>query len=216
MKRSAEPAGGPPSGDTDSFAGHRWTRSLPSTTARHSPVCGCCDCTGASTGGHGSGTPNRSRSTRSCTTTNGKALGQPLSSLPHRPAPRNEPVIVPPVLAKSSLLAQPVLRLVWTLAFEVLTWAKRVTFIGYSFPSTDLASRPCFLKPCGICRARTYAWSTWPPKRLDIEPFKTGYRGVLGEIPDHRFSFHGAVPWIRTLADQAADAQARTPSNPAI
>ena len=65
MKRSATPAGGPPSGDTVSSAGHRWTRSPPSTPARHAWVRGCCAFTGASTGGRGSGTPNRSHSTRS-------------------------------------------------------------------------------------------------------------------------------------------------------
>ena len=49
----------------------------------------------------------------------------------------------------------------------------------------------------------------------DIERFKTRYRSVLGKIPDHRFSFDGAVPWIKikTLADEATDPQARTPSN---
>ena len=127
-----------------------------------------------------------------------------------------EPVIVPPVLAKSSLLAQPVLRLVWTLAFEVLTRAKRVTFIGYSFPSTDLASRTLFSEALRDLPSENIRVVDLATEEADIEPFKTRYRSVLGEIPDHRFSFDGAVPWIRTLADQAADPQARTPSNPAI
>ena len=55
-----------------------------------------------------------------------------------------EPVIVPPVLSKSGLVAQPVLRLVWTLAFESLSTADSVTFIGYSFPPTDMAARIFF------------------------------------------------------------------------
>ena len=38
-----------------------------------------------------------------------------------------EPVIVPPVLSKSGLVAQPVLRLVWALAFESLATADKVT-----------------------------------------------------------------------------------------
>ena len=45
-----------------------------------------------------------------------------------------EPVIVPPVLSKSDLVEQPVLRLVWSLAYEQLSTADSVTFIGYSFP----------------------------------------------------------------------------------
>ena len=127
-----------------------------------------------------------------------------------------EPVIVPPVLAKSSLLAQPVLRLVWTLAFEVPTRAKKVTFIGYSFPSTDLASRTLFSEALRDLPSENIRVVDLATEEADIERFKTRYRSVLGEIPDHRFSFDGAVPWIRTLADQAADPQARTPSNPAI
>ena len=54
-----------------------------------------------------------------------------------------EPVIVPPVLSKSDLVAQPVLRLVWSLAFERLSIADSVTFIGYSFsPDRHRSPRP--------------------------------------------------------------------------
>ena len=56
----------------------------------------------------------------------------------------SEPVIVPPVLSKSDLVAQPVLRLVWTLAYEHLSTADAVTFIGYSLPTTDTAARVLF------------------------------------------------------------------------
>ena len=127
-----------------------------------------------------------------------------------------EPVIVPPVLSKSSLLTEPVLRLVWTLAFETLTTAKEVTFIGYSFPSTDLAARTLFSEALRDLPRENIRVVDLATEEADIVRFKTRYRSVLGEIPDHRFSFDGAVPWIRTLADQATDPQARTPSDPAI
>ena len=55
-----------------------------------------------------------------------------------------EPVMVPPVLSKSSLVKQPVLRLVWSQAFDSLATAHQVTFIGYSFPETDMAARTLF------------------------------------------------------------------------
>jgi len=48
------------------------------------------------------------------------------------------------VLSKSDLVAQPVLRLVWSLAYERLSRAEAVTFIGYSFPATDTAARLLF------------------------------------------------------------------------
>lgn len=51
-----------------------------------------------------------------------------------------EAFIVPPVLAKSSLVEQPILRLIWSPAFKKLETAKNVFFGGYSFPVTDLAA----------------------------------------------------------------------------
>ena len=60
-------------------------------------------------------------------------------------------------ISKSGLLTEPVLRLVWTLALETLTTAKKVTFIGYSFPSTDLAARTLFSEALRDLPARTYA-----------------------------------------------------------
>ena len=51
-----------------------------------------------------------------------------------------EPFIVPPILTKSALLEQPILRLVWSLAYRELEKADLVTFIGYSFPRTDIAA----------------------------------------------------------------------------
>ena len=52
--------------------------------------------------------------------------------------------MVPPVLSKSSRVEQPVLRLVWSHAFASLATAHEVTFIGYSFPTTDMAARTLF------------------------------------------------------------------------
>ena len=49
-----------------------------------------------------------------------------------------EPFIVPPVLLKSALVEQPILRLVWHRAYQALVKARQVTFVGYSFPPTDI------------------------------------------------------------------------------
>ena len=125
-----------------------------------------------------------------------------------------EPVMVPPVLSKSGLLAEPVLRLVWTLAFKTLTTAKKVTFIGYSFPSTDLAARTLFSEALRDLPRENIRVVDLATEEADIARFKSRYRGVLGEIPDHRFSFDGAGPWIRTLVAAGTDRQAGTLSNP--
>ena len=50
----------------------------------------------------------------------------------------SQPLIAPPVLSKASLVRQPVLRVVWSLAYEKLAKARSVTFVGYSFPTTDM------------------------------------------------------------------------------
>ena len=69
-----------------------------------------------------------------------------------------EPLIVPPVLNKSDLVNQPLLRLLWTFAYNVLASAKRVVFIGYSMPLTDLAARWLFEESLV---ARTQTFSLW-------------------------------------------------------
>lgn len=114
-----------------------------------------------------------------------------------------EPVIVPPVLSKSDLVAQPVLRLVWSLAYEQLSRANCVTFFGYSFPPTDTAARTLFEE----------ALDALPPKAVTVvglesdrdgrEALKDRYRAVLGPIPDDGFFFEGARKWVQQLPDAA-------------
>jgi hypothetical protein len=52
-----------------------------------------------------------------------------------------EPFIVPPVLVKSVLMEQPILRLVWSQAAAMMRAATSVAFVGYSMPVTDIAAR---------------------------------------------------------------------------
>jgi hypothetical protein len=55
-----------------------------------------------------------------------------------------EPFIVPPVLTKSDLVEQPVLRVIWSRAFDLLEAADKVTCVGYSLPVTDIAAGTLF------------------------------------------------------------------------
>ena len=110
------------------------------------------------------------------------------------------PVIVPPVLSKSGLVAQPALRLVWKRAFDYLSAADAVTFLGYSFPPTDIAAQVLF----------TESLSDLPPGRVTvvgledhdhgIATLKESYRGVFPEIPDDRFFLEGAAAWVQQFA----------------
>jgi hypothetical protein len=55
-----------------------------------------------------------------------------------RRAPGKEPVIIPPIVAKTSFFANPVIRHLWRKAFESVRAASRVFVIGYSLPEVDL------------------------------------------------------------------------------
>ncbi|MDE0521015.1 MAG: hypothetical protein OXH79_03560 [Boseongicola sp.] len=110
-----------------------------------------------------------------------------------------EPVMVAPVLSTSSLVEQPVLRLVWSDAFVSLETAHEDTFISYSFPTTDMAARtslPEALKDLPMDNITVVN-----PGRDDSETEATRerYRSVFGEILDEQFHFDGALEWTRGL-----------------
>ncbi len=110
-----------------------------------------------------------------------------------------EPVMVPPVLSKSSLVEQPVLRLVWSHALASLEIAHEVTFIGYSFPATDVAARTLFTEALKDLPAEDINVVNLSRDKSEAETTRERYRSVLGDIPDEQFHFNGALEWIRGL-----------------
>ena len=110
-----------------------------------------------------------------------------------------EPVIVPPVLSKSDLVAQPVLRLVWSLAYERLSTAEAVTFIGYSFPATDTAARVLFAEALADLPPDAVTVVGLETDEIGVAALKTRYRDVLGRIPDDCFFLDGALDWVQRL-----------------
>ena len=110
-----------------------------------------------------------------------------------------EPVMVPPVLSKSSLVEQPVLRLVWSHAFASLETAHEVTFIGYSFPATDMAARTLFSEALKDLPRDDITVVNLSREESEAEFTRGRYRSVLGDIPDEQFRFEGALEWIRGL-----------------
>ena len=111
-----------------------------------------------------------------------------------------EPVMVPPVLSKSSLVEQPVLRLVWSQAFDSLATAHEVMFIGYSFPTTDMAARTLFSEALKDLPRDDINVVNLSRDDSEAEMTRRRYRSVLGDIPDERFHFGGALEWIRHLS----------------
>ena len=110
-----------------------------------------------------------------------------------------KPVMVPPVLSKSSLVEQPVLRLVWSQAFKVLQSAHEVCFLGYSFPITDMAARTLFSEALRDLPREDIHIVNLAETESDAHEVRAAYRSVLGEIDDSQFLFGGALDWIQRL-----------------
>lgn len=105
-------------------------------------------------------------------------------------------VIVPPVLTKSSFVQQPVLQVIWTRAFENLSSANSVTFIGYSFPPTDLAAISLFSEALVNMSCQNIRVIDFKQEKSGREELKRRYCSILGTIPDENFYFDGADSWI--------------------
>lgn len=114
-----------------------------------------------------------------------------------------EPLMVPPVLTKTEIQGQPILRLIWSMAVEVLRRAKRVVFLGYSLPLTDIAA--AFLFREGLAHLDGQAAVTVVDFARDdgerdskLPGLLAAYHKVFPTITRDQFSFAGAIEWIRT------------------
>ena len=92
------------------------------------------------------------------------------------------------------------LRLVWSQAFDSLATAREVTFIGYSFPTTDMAARTLFPEALKDLPRDDINVVNLSQEDTETEAVRRRYRSVLGDIPDERFHFDGALEWIRGLS----------------
>lgn len=108
-----------------------------------------------------------------------------------------EPLMVPPVLSKSGPVEQPVLRLVWRRAFELLAKARRVAFLGYSLPTTDTAAQTLFHEALEDFPMDDILVVNLSESASDQQAVRDRYRAVLGNIPDDRFDFRGVLEWSR-------------------
>jgi hypothetical protein len=109
-----------------------------------------------------------------------------------------EPFIVPPVLQKQAVSQEPVMRFIWTLASGILRSATQVTFIGYSLPPTDLASR--FLFRESIRKADV--------KVVNLDAHRAGlqreYRDVFPNLRDRDFVRKDAMQWCLEVSKQSS------------
>lgn len=113
-----------------------------------------------------------------------------------------DPFIIPPVLTKGSLVDEPILRLIWSSAFNALRSAETVFFLGYSMPPTDIASQHLFREAIDA-RAQIHVVNYTADGEPD-EELISSYRRVFPDLPTSAFRFSGIVSWVdEVTADEA-------------
>ncbi len=102
----------------------------------------------------------------------------------------SEPFIVPPVLMKSAIMEQPILRVSWTLAYQTLVNADEVVFIGYSLPVTDIAAGFLFGETLKSDQVRVV--------NTDSQAIEA-YRQVFKDIKTGQFECKDALKWATEI-----------------
>jgi len=123
-----------------------------------------------------------------------------------RPHLEPDPFIVPPVLIKSALTKEPLLKLVWALAKDCLERAHSIVFIGYSMPSTDLAASYLFgeaLEGRDHC-VKVVNLSAGGDER---EALIRAYKKVFPKIAENQFEFKDALQWSAEFVGTAQNEQ---------
>jgi hypothetical protein len=123
------------------------------------------------------------------------------------PLLEEEPVLIPPVLTKEGLVKEPVLQVVWSSARSVLLDAKRVVFIGYSLPRTDIAAGFLFREGLRHLQDPTAITVVNLADNEEQQKMKLGellpaYKDVFPSITAAQFDFSGAEKWLRNNLTQ--------------
>jgi hypothetical protein len=113
-----------------------------------------------------------------------------------------EPFLVPPILVKSAIVEQPILRLLWYLAYEALFRARKVTFVGYSCPLTDIAVRILFEESLELLETKNIYVVNLAKGDSEAEKIIDAYREVFTKIPTKQFDFKGAFEWAKELGSK--------------
>lgn len=110
-----------------------------------------------------------------------------------------ESFIVPPVLFKSAIIEQPILRLVWQQAYKALFEATYVVFVGYSLPITDIAVSILFFESLYSLPRRNINVVNLAYTKADKHIIRNSYEAVFGRMPYKIYKFDGALQWSREL-----------------
>lgn len=126
-----------------------------------------------------------------------------------------EPFIVPPVLIKTTLVEQPILRLVWSLARKALGDATRVIFVGYSMPRTDIAAAFLFTEALSNLAPRNIELVNLADSASEQATVRAAYREVFPQLSDGQFDFRGALDWARRLGKREPEENSAAPNRSA-
>lgn len=110
-----------------------------------------------------------------------------------------ESFIVPPVMVKSTLVEQPILKLIWSIAYRELERAEKVVFIGYSLPKTDMASSFLFSEALRNIKVSDVQIVNLAFDESQKKALRETYREVLPGIKNEQFDFRGALDWSKEI-----------------
>jgi hypothetical protein len=107
---------------------------------------------------------------------------------------------VPPILTKTELVQQPILRLLWSKAHELLFNAKRVVFIGYSMPLTDIATGFLFRESLQFPSPDLITVVTRPSVETESQAERAellrAYQNVFPKLTERQIVCSGARQWV--------------------
>lgn len=106
-----------------------------------------------------------------------------------------ERLLVLPVLQKTEIVQQPIFRRIWSEAFDRLTEAKRVIFIGYSMPRTDIATG-FLLREALRDKKDITVVNKVDPSSYESHALVSAYQSVIPTLTKDNFYFGNAVSWI--------------------
>jgi len=118
-----------------------------------------------------------------------------------------EPFIVPPILTKSALNEQPILKLIWSLAYRELEKADLITFIGYSFPRTDIAAGFLFDEGFSRLSDSQIKVINLAEDEENKQMIRDAYRDIFPGMQDNQFDFKGALEWSREITNPSPDSE---------
>jgi hypothetical protein len=115
-----------------------------------------------------------------------------------------KPVIVPPVLDKSSWLQNRSFRVIWNMAMQSIAQAEDITFLGYSLPTTDFMAEFMFRQGVNLITAERKITVVAPKASTEL---KKRYEDVFGSVGVTSLSFkdYDVVSYVKEVIANQSD-----------